>query len=128
MWTYIWATTPEAAEFAKMRILELVGALRITEPMFAVDWFFLTGRGSLENVAIEEKVDAPLNNLAYPEIHEGVAAFITRFLDSDETVHLNQHHAHWQPRREVGDNRKISKSNPNIQGHLQTQMLKTCRK
>ncbi len=86
MWTYVWATTPEAAEAAKERILELVGSLRITEPMFAVDWFFLTGRGSLENVAIEEKVDAPLNDLAYPEIHEGVAAFITRFLDADETV------------------------------------------
>jgi energy-coupling factor transporter ATP-binding protein EcfA2 len=86
MWTYIWADTREAAEAAKARILELVGALRITEPMFAVDWFFLTGRGNLENVAIEEKVDAPLNDLAYPETHEGVAAFVKRFLDADETV------------------------------------------
>jgi ATPase family associated with various cellular activities (AAA) len=86
LWTNIWADTPEAAEAAKARILELVGNLRITEPMFAVDWFFLTGRGNLENVAIEEKVDAPLNDLAYPEIHESVATFVTRFLDANETV------------------------------------------
>jgi ATPase family associated with various cellular activities (AAA) len=86
LWTYIWALSPEAAEAAKARILEIVGALRITEPMFAVDWFFLTGRGNLENVAIEEKVDAPLNDLAYPEIREGVMAFVTRFLDANETV------------------------------------------
>jgi hypothetical protein len=86
LWTYIWALTPEAAEAAKARLLDIVGALRITEPMFAVDWFFLTGRGNLENVAIEEKVDAPLNDLAYPEIREGVAAFVTRFLDANETV------------------------------------------
>jgi ATPase family associated with various cellular activities (AAA) len=86
LWTYIWADTCEAAEAATERILDLVGALRITEPMFAVDWFFLTGRGNLENVAIEEKVDAPLNDLAYPEIREGVMAFVTRFLDANETV------------------------------------------
>jgi hypothetical protein len=85
-WAYIWASTVEAAEGAKARILELVGTSRITEPMFAVDWFFLTGRGNLESVAIEEKLDAPLNNLAYPEIREGVAEFVNRFLDSDETV------------------------------------------
>lgn len=86
LWCYVWSETPDAADHAKTRILELVGDRRITEPMFAVDWFFITGRGNLENVAIEEKVDAPLNDLAYPEIREGVAAFVKRFLDANETV------------------------------------------
>jgi ATPase family associated with various cellular activities (AAA) len=85
-WAYIWASGVDAAEAAKARILELVGTDRITEPMFAVDWFFLTGRGNLESVAIEEKLDAPLNDLAYPEIHDGVTAFVQRFLDADESV------------------------------------------
>ncbi len=85
-WAYIWAGGVDVAEAAKAHILELVGADRITEPMFAVDWFFLTGRGNLESVAIEEKLDAPLNDLAYPEIREGVTAFVQRFLDADESV------------------------------------------
>ncbi|MBL8525282.1 MAG: AAA family ATPase [Betaproteobacteria bacterium] len=82
----IWGETPAAAENAKALLLALVGDKRITEPMFAIDWHFLTSRGELQNVHIEEKANDVLHDLAYPELKDGVAAFIDRFLNADETV------------------------------------------
>ena len=39
---YIWAADVARAEAAKERILGKAGSTRITEPMFSIDWHFLT--------------------------------------------------------------------------------------
>jgi SpoVK/Ycf46/Vps4 family AAA+-type ATPase len=67
-------------------LLAHAGEARITEPMFSIDWHFLTGKGELESASIEEMADDVLHDLAYPEISDGVHSFITRFLDAEETV------------------------------------------
>lgn len=82
---YIWATSIERAEEAKQRLMAKVGSTRIAEPMFSVDWNFLTRQG-LESATIEEMADDVLLDRAYPEIGGGVRAFIERFLDAAETV------------------------------------------
>lgn len=82
----IWAVSIEAAEAASARILALAGEARITELMFAIDWHFLTARGQMQNVKIEERANDVLHDLAYPELVEGVMPFIDRFLRADETV------------------------------------------
>ncbi len=82
----IWAADIKAAEQARSQILEVVGAKRITEPMFSIDWYFLTGGGQLENASIEEMANDVLIDEAYPEFPGGVNAFIDRYLDAEETV------------------------------------------
>jgi SpoVK/Ycf46/Vps4 family AAA+-type ATPase len=54
--------------------------------MFTINWHFLTGRGDVESASIEEMVDEPILDDAYPEIEGGVRAFIERYLDARETV------------------------------------------
>ena len=83
---YIWAADAARADQAKARILDKAGSTRITEPMFSIDWAFLSSRGELESASIEEMANDVLNDGAYPEIHEGVAAFIARYLDAAQTV------------------------------------------
>lgn len=82
---YIWADSIERAEAAKARLLEKVGSTRITEPMFSIDWNFVTRQG-LDSATIEEMADDALRDRAYPEIAGGVRAFIDRYLDAPETV------------------------------------------
>ena len=82
----IWGASPAAAENGKATILAIAGAARITEAMFSIDWHFLTSGNDLESVTIEERADDQLEDLAYPELPGGVAAFIDRFLNADETV------------------------------------------
>ncbi len=82
---YLWASDITRAEEAKERILAKAGSTRITEPMFSLDWHFLTSRGELESAAIEEVSTDTLHDEAYPEIG-GVSAFIARYLDAHETV------------------------------------------
>lgn len=82
----IWADSKERAQSACDAILALVGSSRITEPMFTIDWHFLTGRGELENAAIEELANDRILDEAYPYLPGGVNAFIERYLDSPETV------------------------------------------
>jgi hypothetical protein len=83
---YIWAADLARAEAAKERILGKAGSTRITEPMFSIDWHFLTARGELESATIEEMANDVLRDGAYPAIQGGVHAFIARYLDAPETV------------------------------------------
>jgi hypothetical protein len=82
----IWAADLARAEAAKKRILAKAGSTRITEPMFSIDWHFITSGGALESACIEEMVDDVLCDRAYPEIKGGVRGLIARYLDARETV------------------------------------------
>jgi hypothetical protein len=82
----IWAADLAHALAARERILAKAGSTRITEPMFSIDWHFLTSGGNLESASIEEMADDALCNRAYPEIEGGVRGFIARYLDAPETV------------------------------------------
>jgi hypothetical protein len=82
---YIWAADVARAEQAKERLLAKAGSTRITEPMFSIDWHFLTASG-LQSAVIEEMANDVLLDSAYPEIKGGVRGFVARFLDAPETV------------------------------------------
>lgn len=82
----IWAESPERAGQVREAILARVGSARITEPMFSIDWHFLTSKHELQNAAIEEMADDVVHDEAYPTIEGGVGAFIRRYLDAPETV------------------------------------------
>jgi len=83
---HIHADSPQRAEEATQRILGKAAATRITEPMFTVNWCFVTGNGDIESASIEELADDVLIDEAYPEIQGGVQAFVERYLDAKETV------------------------------------------
>jgi hypothetical protein len=83
---YVWAADVARAEAAKERLLAKAGSTRITEPMFTIEWTFVTSRGGLESADIEEMANDVLRDRAYPEIHGGVHTFIARYLDAPETV------------------------------------------
>ena len=82
---YIWAADVARAEEAKQRLLDKAGSTRITEPMFSIDWNFLTSQG-LQSAAIEEMANDVLRDRAYPELKEGVLKFIVRYLAAPEAV------------------------------------------
>jgi hypothetical protein len=82
----IWAASPARAEAARQAILDCAGPARILDPMFSIDWHFLTGKGELQSAAIEELADDVLHDEAYPELQGGVNGFIRRYLDAPETV------------------------------------------
>jgi hypothetical protein len=82
----IWAADVAHAEEVKARILAKAGSTRITEPMFSIDWTFLTSGGNLESAHIEEMANDVLLDGAYPQIEGGVHAFIGRYLGAPETV------------------------------------------
>jgi len=86
----IWAADVARAEEAKQRILAKAGSTRITEPMFSIDWNFMTVGGRLESASIEEIADDVLHDGAYPELSGGVARFIADYLDARETVLVMQ--------------------------------------
>jgi ATPase family protein associated with various cellular activities (AAA) len=83
---YLWAADVARVEEAKQRILAKAGSTRITEPMFSLDWNFLTADGELHNAYVEEMANDVLRDGAYPEIKAGVQSFIARYLDAPETV------------------------------------------
>ena len=83
---YIWASDLSRAQGAQQRLLDKAGSTRITEPMFTIEWTFLTSRGELDSASIEEMATDVLRDRAYPEIDGGVRRFIARYLDSAETV------------------------------------------
>jgi transcriptional regulator of acetoin/glycerol metabolism len=83
---HLWAADLARAEAAKQRILAKAGSTRITEPMFSIDWNFLTSRGELESACIEEMANDLLYDRAYPEIKGGVRNFIRSYLEARETV------------------------------------------
>ncbi len=82
----IWSDSAERAAAAQQGILGVVGQRFIGEPMFSIDWHFLTGKGELQSASIEEMADDVLHDESYPEIQEGVTSFIKRYLDAPETV------------------------------------------
>src|SRR5882672_5398528 len=82
---YIWAADVARAEEAKERLLAKAGSTRITEPMFTIEWTFLTS-GGLQSAWIEEVADDVLYDLAYPEIQGGVRSFVERYLAAPEMV------------------------------------------
>ena len=82
---YIWAADVARAEAAKQRLLEKAGSTRITEPMFRIEWTFVTSDG-LQSAWMEEMADDVLRDRAYPEIAGGVRGFIDRYLASPEAV------------------------------------------
>jgi hypothetical protein len=83
---YIWAADTARAETATARLLAKAGPTRITEPMFSIDWAFLSARGDLETASIEELANDVLHDGAYPEIGGGVTGFIRGYLDAPQTV------------------------------------------
>ena len=83
---YIWAADVARAEQAQERILAKAGSMRISEPMFSIDWHFVSSGGGLESASIEELADDVLCDAAYPAIKGGVRNFIARYLDAPETV------------------------------------------
>jgi hypothetical protein len=83
---YIWAADVARAEAARRRLLDKAGSTRISEPMFSIEWTFLTAQGHLESAYVEELADDVLRDGAYPEIRGGVGDFIDRYLRSPETV------------------------------------------
>jgi ATPase family associated with various cellular activities (AAA) len=82
---YIWASDPQRAEAAKQRILDKAGSTRITEPMFTIDWHFISSNG-LDSASIEELASDVLHDRAYPEIRGGVRDFVGSYLAAGETV------------------------------------------
>ena len=82
----IWAATPARAEEARQALIDCAGPARILDPMFSIDWHFLTGKGELQSAAIEELAEDVLHDEAYPELPGGVNDFIRRYLDAAETV------------------------------------------
>ncbi|HEV2431711.1 MAG TPA: AAA family ATPase, partial [Burkholderiales bacterium] len=83
---YVWAADVARAEAAKARILAKAGSTLITEPMFSIEWNFLTSQRELESAVIDEMADDVLHDRAYPELKGGVRPFIERYLDAPETV------------------------------------------
>ena len=81
---YIWAADVARADEAKARLLGKAGSTRITEPMFSIDWHFVSGN-DLESASIEEMADDELRDRAYPEIQGGVKSYIARYLAAPET-------------------------------------------
>jgi hypothetical protein len=82
---YIWAADVAKAEAVKARLLAKAGSTRIAEPMFTIDWNFVTSQG-IESAEIEELATEVVHDGAYPEIVGGVHAFIARYLDAKPTV------------------------------------------
>lgn len=82
----IWSDSPARAEEARLAILGLVESSRIQDPMFSIDWQFLTSKGELQSANIEEMADDVLHDAAYPELPGGVNSFIANYLDAPETV------------------------------------------
>jgi len=87
---YVWATVVERAEQARKALLDCASDTLIREPMFSIDWHFMTSCNELQSVTIEEMADDVLHDEAYPQLEGGVAAFIGRYLDSRETILLLQ--------------------------------------
>ena len=82
---YVWAADVARAQAAKQRLLDKAGSTRIVEPMFRVEWTFVTLQG-VQSAWIEEMANDVLRDRAYPEIAGGVRGFIDRYLASPEAV------------------------------------------
>ncbi len=85
----IWARSLPDLEEARERLLRVVGDSRLREEMFTVDWHFTSAHG-LSSTTFEETADPALMDEAYPVLGEPVDRFVSRYLDSEETVLILQ--------------------------------------
>ena len=77
------------AEAMYAKLLAALGARRITDRMFSVNWYVST-RDGLKCAEIEEMADDVLHNEAYPDIRGGLEEFVARYLASPESVLILQ--------------------------------------
>ena len=82
----VWAASVEAAEKVEAALLKHIDPVRITEPMFSINWNFLTSKRELASAEIEELANDVLYDEAYPCLQDGVKAFIEGYLAADESV------------------------------------------
>jgi ATPase family associated with various cellular activities (AAA) len=82
----VWAADPARAEATMAAVLAHIDPVRIREPMFSIDWHFLTGDGYLQDASIEELANDSLLDAAYPTIEAGVSSFIEAYLDASESI------------------------------------------
>jgi hypothetical protein len=81
----LWAESPSRAQELEQALMKIIGDRRVREPMFVINWQFMTG-DSLNSASFEEVADGPLLDEAYPMLGEPVSAFVSRYLDARETV------------------------------------------
>ena len=81
----IWAEDVAHVEAASVELLEIVGAQRLRQEIFTIDWHFWTARSGLANVAVDELADTELLDEAYPTLAP-VKPLIDDYLRSHETV------------------------------------------
>ncbi len=82
----IWADSVARLEATRSRLLELVGAQRVREEIFTIDWHFSSVHSGLTSVTFDELADPDLLDEAYPMLGEPVASFVDRYLNARETV------------------------------------------
>ncbi|MGD1896820.1 MAG: AAA family ATPase [Phormidesmis sp.] len=82
----VWAAGIAQAEAAEAALLNHIEPVRIIEPMFSINWNFLTSKRELASAEIEELANDTLYDEAYPCLKEGVSRFIERYLKADESV------------------------------------------
>lgn len=82
----VWADSIAQAEKIEKALLVHVEPVRITEPMFSINWNFLTSKNELANAEIEELANDRLYDEAYPFLEKGVSHFIRQFLSASESV------------------------------------------
>jgi hypothetical protein len=81
----VWAESLARADEIRETLAKIIGARRIRQPMFVINWQFSTGNG-LDDATFEEVADDNLLDEAYPMLGEPVARFIERYLAAPETV------------------------------------------
>lgn len=82
----IWTNSVKEAARLNDTFMNLVGDSLIREPMFSINWHFLTSKQELESVMIEEFADDVLYDESYPDLAAGVDGFVKAYLSADETV------------------------------------------
>lgn len=82
----LWTDSLARLEAARASILSLVRDTQITEPMFTIDWHFVTGRGELQNTRIEELANDTVLDEAYPYLPGTVSEFVDSFIAAPETI------------------------------------------
>ena len=82
----IWGKSVDDVEKIKKNILTKVDENIIHEPMFSINWHFLTSKNEMESVNIEELANDVLLNEAYPDFNEGLIEFIDSYIRSKEAV------------------------------------------
>jgi hypothetical protein len=85
-----WTDTRERARELEELLLAIIGARRMREETFTMDWRFSGGHGYTTGASFEELADPALLDEAYPALGEPVARFIERYLAAPETILILQ--------------------------------------